>query len=313
VLRDHTAGSPEDAALFWTNLSQQAIADHLRAVGYEVSPRIVTQLLQEHDYHRRGLFKSLPMGQFAERDAQFAYIAQRKQEALAAGLPVLSMDTKKRELIGPFYRYGWLYSQVRRRVYDHDFPRFAEGVVIPHGLYDLRYNRGYVHLGTSHDTSAFACDCLGLWWENYGVGLYPDAEEILLLCDGGGSNSARTYLFKADLQMLADRLGKAFYVLHYPPYCSKWNPIEHRLFPHLSRACRGMVLSSVELVRGLMQTTRTRTGLQVVVEVVRTEYATGRKVPEAVKESLNLHRDTFLPQLNYRIKPTSTAHATQSI
>jgi hypothetical protein len=147
VLRDHTAGSPEDAALFWTNLSQQAIADHLRAVGYEVSPRIVTQLLQEHDYHRRGLFKSLPMGQFAERDAQFAYIAQRKQEALAAGLPVLSMDTKKRELIGPFYRYGWLYSQVRRRVYDHDFPRFAEGVVIPHGLYDLRYNRGYTLRG----------------------------------------------------------------------------------------------------------------------------------------------------------------------
>jgi hypothetical protein len=305
VLHEHTAGSPEYAGLLWTNLSQQAIADHLRAAGFFVSTRIVAQLLEEHDFHRRGLFKSLPMGSFAQRDAQFAYIARAKQEALAAGGPVLSIDTKKRELIGPFYRYGWLYSPVRQRVYDHDFPRFAEGVVIPHGIYDLRHNRGYVHLGTSHDTSAFACDCLGWWWQQHGRLLYPSAQEILLLCDGGGSNSARTYLFKVDLQALANRLQKTFRVLHYPPYCSKWNPIEHRLFPHLSRACRGMVLSSAELVRGLMQRAGTRTGLQVVVEVVRAEYATGRKVVEALKENLNLHRDDFLPQLNYRIKPVA--------
>jgi Rhodopirellula transposase DDE domain len=243
------------------------------------------------------------MGQFAQRDAQFAYIAQAQRDALAAGLPVLSVDTKKRELIGPFYRYGWLYSQLRQRAYDHDFPRFAEGVVIPHGILDLRHNRGYVHLGTSHDTSAFACDCLGWWWEGHGRLLYPEAEEVLLLCDGGGSNSARTYLFKADLQGLADRVGRPFRVLHYPPYCSKWNPIEHRLFPHLSRACRGMVLSSVELVKQLLERAGTRTGLRVVVDIVRKEYATGRKVAEEVREGLNLHRDGFLPQLNYRIKP----------
>jgi hypothetical protein len=242
------------------------------------------------------------MGQFAQRDAQFEYIAGIKRTYLDRGLPVLSIDTKKRELIGPFYRYGWLYSQARRRVYDHDFPRFAEGVVIPHGIYDLRYNRGYVHLGTSHDTSAFACDCLALWWAHDGRLLYPSAEEILLLCDGGGSNSARTYLFKADLQVLANRLGKTFRVLHYPPYCSKWNPIEHRLFPHLSGACRGMVLSSVALVQQLTSQAGTRTGLRVV-DILRTEYATGRQVAEEVKENLNLHRDDFLPQLNYRIKP----------
>src|SRR5262249_49289187 len=226
---------------------------------------------------------------------------------LDAGRPVLSIDTKKRELIGPFYRYGWLYSQVRQRVYDHDFPRFAAGVVIPHGIYDLRQNRGYVHLGTSHDTSAFACDCLALWWQQHGSPLYPAAAEIVLLCDGGGSNSARTYLFKADLQRLADRLGLAFHVLHYPPYCSKWNPIEHRLFCHLSRACRGMVLSSVELVQDLMSRAGTRTGLQVVVDILRADYATGQRVSAEVKSGLNLHRDAFLPQLNYRIRPTGAA------
>ena len=305
MLHDYTAGSPEDADCFWTNLSQQEMAARLRAAGFDVSERIVTQLLEFHDFHRRSLFKSSAMGTFAQRDAQFQYIAQIKQSYLDLGLPVLSIDTKKRELIGPFYRYGWLYSQVRQRVYDHDFPRFAEGVVIPHGIYDVRYNRGYVQLGTSHDTSAFACDCLELWWENYGRRLYLSAPEMLLLCDGGGSNSARTYLFKADLQVLANRLGKEFRVLHYPPYCSKYNPIEHRLFPHLSRVCRGMILSSVELVRQLMSRAGTRTGLQVVVEILPREYATGRQVAAEVKERLNLHRDDFLPQLNYRIKPAA--------
>lgn len=269
------------------------------------APRVVAQLLDEHAFHRRGLFKSLAMGACADRDAQFRYIARLKRAYLDGGLPVLSIDTKKRELIGPFYRYGWLYSQRRQRVYDHDFPRFAEGVVIPYGIYDLRYHRGYVQLGTSHDTSAFACDCLQLWWLQHGRLLYPAAQEILLLCDGGGSNSARTYLFKADLQALANRLGQTFRVLHYPPYCSKWNPIEHRLFPHLSRACRGVVLSSVDLVQRLMNQAGTRTGLQVVVDILRAEYATGRRVADGVKDGLNLHRDDFLPQLNYRIKPVA--------
>jgi hypothetical protein len=305
VLHDHTAGSPEDADLLWTNLSQREIAARLRAAGYDVSARVVTQLLGAHAFHRRGLFKSLALGRFAQRDAQFAYIARAKQAALDRGLPVLSIDTKKRELIGPFHRYGWLYSQVRQRVYDHDFPRFAEGVVIPYGIYDLRHNRGYVYLGTSHDTSAFACDCLARWWEHHGRRLYPAAAAVLLLCDGGGSNSARTYLFKVDLQALANRLGQAFRVLHYPPYCSKYNPIEHRLFPHLSRACRGMVLRSVELVQQLMQQAGTRTGLRVAVDIVRTAYATGRKVAAEVKQTLNLHRDDFLPQLNYRIQPAA--------
>ena len=243
------------------------------------------------------------MGQFAQRNEQFEYIAQLKNEFLNSANPVLSMDSKKRELIGPFYRYGWLYSQRRLRVYDHDFPRFAEGVVIPHGILDLKRNQGYLHLGTSHETSAFACDCLGGWWDEHGRLQYSGAKEILLLCDGGGSNNARTYLFKADLQGLVNRIGVKVHVLHYPPYCSKWNPIEHRLFAHVSRACRGMVFSSLEVVKRLMEKTKTRTGLTVVVDIVRKVYETGKKVAEQVKQGLNLIRDTFLPQLNYCIAP----------
>lgn len=243
------------------------------------------------------------MGRFEQRNEQFEYIARVKEAFVQSANPVLSIDSKKRELIGPFYRYGWLYSQVRQRVYDHDYPRFADGVVIPHGILDLKRHCGYLHLGTSHETSAFACDCLAAWWDEHGRRHYPWATEILLLCDGGGSNNARTYLFKADLQQWVNRLGLPVRVLHYPPYCSKWNPIEHRLFPHVSRACRGMMFSSLEVVKSLMERTRTRTGLRVVVDIVRKVYETGRKVSKQVKQSLNLIRDTFLPQLNYRIEP----------
>jgi hypothetical protein len=303
-LQPHTAGHPEREEFRATNLSHLEIAERLQQRGFDVSTRIVEQLLDLHDYHRRQLFKSTAMGHFEFRNEQFEYIDSVKQAALAAGLPVLSMDSKKRELIGPFYRYGYLYSQQRLRVYDHDYPSFAEGVVIPHGLLDLRYNRGYLHLGTSHETSAFARDCLQRWWDKAGQLLYPEAREVLLLCDGGGSNNARTYLFKAELQVLADRLGLIFHVLHYPPYCSKWNPIEHRLFPHVSRACRGMIFTSLERVKELMEQTKTRTGLRVEVEILRGEYATGRRVADEVKEKLQIVRDDFLPQLNYRIKPT---------
>lgn len=303
TLAHHTAGSPEHDDVRWTNLSCREIAERLGQQGFDVSTRIVAQLLDAHDYHRRQQFKSTPMGQFPQRNEQFEYIAQRKEACLASTDPVLSIDGKKRELIGPFYRYGWLYSQERLRVYDHDYPRFAEGVVIPHGIFDLKRHWGYLHLGTSHETSAFACDCLSAWWEEHGRQQYPSAQKILLLCDGGGSNNARTYLFKADLQEWVNRLGLPVWVMHYPPYCSKWNPIEHRLFAQVSRACRGMIFSSLEVVKQLMERTQTRTGLRVVVDIVRKVYETGRKVSKQVKQSLNLIRDTFLPQLNYRIEP----------
>jgi hypothetical protein len=268
-----------------------------------VSVHIVEQLLDRYDFHRRKAQKYLCLKECNFRDEQFVNIARLTREYLQSGDPILSMDTKKRELIGNFYRPGVLLTRQTLETFDHDFPSFAQGVVIPHGLYDERLNRGYIHLGTSKETSEFACFCVKDWWQRFGQVLYPKASSLLLKCDGGGSNSANTYLFKADLQTLANEMGMEIRVAHYPPYCSKYNPIEHRLFCHISRACQGVIFTSVELVKQLMHKTQTRTGLSVVVDIVEAVYQTGRKVAQQVKDALNLIRDDLLPKLNYRILP----------
>ena len=168
---------------------------------------IVDQLLDMDGYRLRQALKSCPMAPSPDRNAQFLNIARLKAEYLDSPNPILSIDSKKREMIGNFYRDGKLYTRQTQKTFDHDYSRFADGVIIPHGIYDLRRNFGYIHLGTSHDTSLFACDCLEDWWKRYGNIQYPQAESLLLLCDGGGSNSARTYLLKADLQGVVNRLG----------------------------------------------------------------------------------------------------------
>lgn len=206
-------------------------------------------------------------------------------------------------MIGNLYRDGKLYTQETVLTLDHDFPSLADGVVIPYGLYDLKHNHGYVALGTSHDTSEFACDCLRQWWWNYGQGTYRDATSLLLLCDGGGSNSSRTYLFKAELEKVAQEIGIEIRVAHYPPYTSKYNPIEHRLFPHLTRACQGVIFRSVELVKELMSKATTKTGLEVEVSILDRVYETGRKVAANFKEHMRVIFDDELPQWNYVIPP----------
>jgi hypothetical protein len=206
-------------------------------------------------------------------------------------------------LIGNLYRPGTLYTQATVETLDHDFPSLAEGVVIPHGIYDLQRNHGYVNLGTSHDTSEFACDSLRQWWQAYGRLAYPAATALLILCDGGGSNSARTYLFKADLKRLVQDTGLEIRIAHYPPYTSKYNPIEHRLFPHLTRACQGVIFTSVDVVQELMTKATTKTGLEVSVNILNKEYATGRKVAADFKEQMGVIFDADLPQWNYRLPP----------
>ena len=187
--------------------------------------------------------------------------------------------------------------------FDHDWPSLATGVAIPHGLYDLKRNHGFVTLGTSHDTSEFACDSLRWWWQTYGQHDYPDATSLLLLCDGGGSNRSNTYLFKLDLEQFAQETGLEVRVAHYPPYTSKYNPIEHRLFPHLTRACQGVILQSVELVQELMAKASTSTGLRVTVQILDKIYQTGRRVAADVKEQIRIIRDDLLAHWNYRILP----------
>ncbi|MGB8698653.1 MAG: ISAzo13 family transposase [Thermosynechococcaceae cyanobacterium] len=208
-------------------------------------------------------------------------------------------------MIGLLYRAGRLYTQQGIEVFDHDWPFLAEGVAIPHGLYDLNLNIGYVQIGTSHDTGEFACDSIRYWWNHYGCLQYPKASSILILCDGGGSNSSRHYLFKQDLQALVNALGIEIRIAHYPPYTSKYNPIEHRLFPHLTRVCEGVIFDSVETVKDLMGMAKTKTGLKVLATVLDKVYQTGRKVTQGFKESMEIVFDAYLPKWNYTAKPNN--------
>lgn len=196
-----------------------------------------------------------------------------------------------------------MYTQERLRVHDHDFRSLADGIAIPHGLYDIYRNLGYITIGTSHDTSEFACACIRYWWLNHGRYDYPGATSMLLLCDCGGSNNARYYIFKQDLQHLADELGIQIRVAHYPPYTSKYNPIEHRLFPHLSRACQGVILKNIELLRELMGSAKTKTGLKVFASIMDDHFATKRKVADGFKENMRIQFDDYLPKWNYTAVP----------
>jgi len=245
------------------------------------------------------------MKETQHRNAQFENIAQLKAEYQASGNPVISMDTKKKEYLGNFYRDGHAYTQQTLLAFDHDFNSFAEGVVIPHGLYDVFRNKGYINLGVSKETSEFACDSLRNWWYNQGRCDYPQATSMLLLCDSGGSNDVRHYLFKFDLQKLADEIGIEIRVAHYPPYTSKYNPIEHRLFPHVTRVCQGVIFKSVELVKQLMERTRTQSGLSVTVQVIEKIYQTGRQVADEFKKNMPIVFDEHLPQWNYRAVPSA--------
>jgi hypothetical protein len=307
VLGERTAGDPMREQVKWTDLTRREISRRLAERGTPAGKRVVKQLLKQHGYVKRKARKNQTMGpRHPDRNAQFENIARLKQEYIQTGDPVISMDAKKKELLGNFYRDGKLYTREAIGVFDHDFPSAASGVVFPHGLYDVGQNRGHITLGTNHETSEFACDSLQRWWTTQGRQQYPQAKRLLLLCDGGGSNSARRYVFKEELQKLADRLGMEIRVAHYPPYCSKYNPIEHRLFPHVTRACQGVVFHTVQTVKRLMEKTQTRTGLGVTVDIMDKVYEVGRKCAKDFKETMKIVFDDLLPQWNYRAVPLVT-------
>jgi hypothetical protein len=293
-----------DETVRWTNLRPWEIAQRLvDRYEIEVSRTVIRKLLQKHHYRRRQALKKRTMKNVLHRNEQFENIARLIAEYQGSGNPIMSMDTKKKEYLGNFYRGGHLYTLEQLLTYDHDFTSFAQGVIIPHGLYDLKQNVGYINLGTSKETSEFACDCLRNWWYHQGQYDYPQATSILLLCDGGGSNSSRHYIFKQDLQKLVDEIGIEIRIAHYPPYTSKYNPIEHRLFPHITRACQGVIFTSIELVKELIEQTTTAKGLSVTVQIIDKAYETGRKVADDFKETMSIVFDDFLPQWNYTAVP----------
>jgi hypothetical protein len=303
VLAEDTAGSPMNEEIRWTNLTPNQIADELSREEHSVSAYTVKQLLKKNKFKKRKARKSLSLGTCLFRDEQFKNIAKLRKEFFEAGLPIISIDTKKKELLGNLYRDGHLYTKDIIRVYDHDFPYLADGVVIPYTIYDIRHNQAYVYLGTSKDTAEFVADCIRHWWFNYGSQLYPSASSVLILADGGGSNSSRHFVFKSELEKLAQELSIEIRMAHYPPYCSKWNPVEHRVFPHLTRAMQGVILTSHQLVQTLFERATTRTGLKVVVNIIETVYQIGRKVADDYKDTMRIVFDDVLRQWNYRAIP----------
>ena len=304
MLEVRTAGDPDEAEALWTDLSPRAIAEAVTAWGTPVSPGVVRAWLEEEGLRLHKIEKTLAGSRSPDRDPQFARIAQLQAEYRAAGNPIFSIDTKAKEHLGYLYRAGRVRTQRAFHAFDHDFPSWADGVIIPHGIYDLTRNRGHLNLGVSHDTSAFACDSFRWYWNRIGKRCYPTATSLLWLCDCGGSNSATQYLFKYDLQHLVNELGVEIRVAHYPSYCSKYNPIERRFFPHVGRACQGQLFDTLAHVVQMMRKAATATGLKSTVNVIRRSYATGRKVAKEFKQSLPLIFDSLLPRWNYRAVPT---------
>jgi hypothetical protein len=243
------------------------------------------------------------MGQHADRNAQFENIAELKEQYQSAGHPVISIDTKKKEMLGNFHRDGVTDAVDPTIVNDHDFASASDGKVIPHGIYDVAKNEASVHLNGSCDTSELACDSIGLWFDEQGSTDYPDATELLVLCDGGGSNSSSHYIFKEDLQALSNRLGLKIRICHYPPYCSKYNPIEHRVFPHVTRACQGVPLETIETAKHYMEKAETTKGLKVVVRIIDKVFETGRKYAADFKKNMTIQFDDILPKWNYTAIP----------
>jgi hypothetical protein len=303
VLEVRTAGDPDEKDVLWTDLSPRQIADAVSDLGTPVSPPVVRDWMEDQGLGLHKIEKVLPGGQSPDRDAQFQRIAELKSEFAAAGNPVFSMDTKAKEHLGQLFRAGRVWTQKAFQAFDHDFPSWATGVIIPHGIYDLARNRGHLNIGLSHDTSLFACDSFRWYWNRIGQRCYPKATSILLLCDCGGSNSAGQYLFKQDLQDLVNDLGIEIRVAHYPSYCSKFNPIERRFFPHVARACQGMLFDTVDRVVQLMRKASTTTGLRTTVNVIRRGYEIGRKVADKFKATMNIVFDDLLPQWNYVAVP----------
>jgi hypothetical protein len=303
VLEIRIAGDPDEEDFVWTDYSPSQISTVVADMGTPVSPPVVQNWLTDQGLSQRKIAKVLPGGASADREAQFERIAELMVDYFEANEPVFSIDTKAKEHLGQLYREGRVWTQRPFEAFDHDFPSWATGVVIPHGIYDLVRNRGHINIGLSRDTSEFACDSFRWYWNRIGKQCYPDATTILWLCDCGGSNAANQFLFKQDLQRLVNDLGVEIRIAHYPSYCSKYNPIERRFFPHVARACKGVLFDTLDTVVRLMRKAATVTGLKTTVNVINRTYETGRKVADEFKKNMKITFDDLIPKWNYRAIP----------
>lgn len=299
-----TRDDPE-SPLRWTSKSTRALAAELAAQHHRISHEKVAQLLREMDYSLQGNRKTAEGADHPDRDAQFLYINDQVRRALAAKRPVISVHTKKKELLGNYRNAGrqWRPTKTPEQVQVHDFPAPSVPRAYPYGIYDLGRNTGFVNVGTDHDTGAFAVASIRGWWRAEGQRLYPTARRLLITADGGGSNGYRLLQWKLELQRFADATGLAVMVCHFPPGTSKWNKVEHRLFSFISSNWRGEPLRDYETIVRLIAKTTTAKGLTVRCRLDRRRYPAGRKVSDEEMATVNLTPQSFHGEWNYLIQP----------
>jgi hypothetical protein len=307
-LKYETAGHPI-SGLKWTRKTTEKISSELESIGIIVSANTVCRLLKQMGFSLKVNCKKIESGisnppDPKKRDQQFGYIAYLREKFTKRQLPVISVDTKKKELIGNFKNWGDSWQESPIEVKDHDFPSDAKGKAIPYGIYDTQKNIGTVFLGVTRDTPSFAVDSIETWWKTEGKANYPDVKELLILADSGGSNSCRSRVWKYKIQKnICNRYGLSIRVSHYPPGSSKWNPIEHRLFSEVSKNWAGRPLDSYETVLKYIRTTKTSTGLKVKAHFVRKNYKTGEKVSNKQMDQIAI-KNGLLPEWNYILHPT---------
>jgi hypothetical protein len=299
-----TRGDPT-SPLRWTCKSKAKLSAALLKKGWKISPTTVGILLHELGYSLQSVRKNQEGASHPDRNAQFEHINATADDYLQRNQPVISVDTKKKELIGNFKNDGqeWQPKGSPEKALVHDFPQDAEGKAIPYGIYDMGRNEAWVNVGRDHDTPSFAVASIRRWWSAMGKGAYPGAEQLYITADAGGSNGYRTRAWKHELQKFADETGLRIRVSHFPPGTSKWNKIEHRLFCHITQNWRGKPLRTFETIVDLIGSTRTASGLKVKAKLDKRKYPTGLKTTDAQMKALSLHRDEFCGDWNYELRP----------
>jgi transposase len=305
LVEGETRGDPE-RPLLWTSKSVRKLAAELRGLGHEVSYRTVARLLHELGYSPQANRKTKEGSQHPDRDAQFRHINERVAAAIAAGEPAISIDTKKKELVGEYANGGreWRKKGDPVAVKVHDFPDKQLGKAIPYGVYDIGANQGFVNVGITNETAAFAVASIGSWWDQLGRARYPEARTLQITADCGGGNGNRTKLWKVELQKLADETGLRISVCHFPPGTSKWNKIEHRLWSLIGQNWRGRPLVSHEVIVNSIAATTSETGLEVYAQLDQRDYPKGIELSDAQLAAVNLRGDEFHPEWNYTIVPS---------
>lgn len=305
LVNPFTRGDPE-SPLRWTCKSVRKLAKELKEMGHKTSHRMVAEILREMGYSLQSNSKTREGKNHPDRDAQFQYINGQVEQALASGVPAISVDTKKKELVGDFKNGGreWRPKGKPEEVRVHDFKIKELGRAAPYGIYDIGKNKGWVSVGIDHDTAEFAVATIRNWWKSMGQPLYPKAQRLLITADGGGSNGHRLRLWKTELQRLANDINIPITVCHFPPGTSKWNKIEHKLFSFITKNWRGKPLVSYETIVNLIAATSTRAGLQVHSEIDTAKYPTGKKVTDAELAQVELERHEFHGDWNYTISPS---------